>query len=1316
MYNFLNTLKNICYQKVLKMNPILKVISFLFKKENIDIKNNTIKSFFDSGTLFPKFVALSLKIDEIPNIIPKPKQKEEKEANNEIALAFLSKKNEAIAKTNLRLETVEDQYNILKQILTKQCFSINEQEILNKCNAIAEKSNIHFSNKSELINWKSLLILLNTLSGENFQTEDETQNNFEHTNNFFQKAQIPLVIDQTSLKDENQFLFYIQIEILFDFYSEKVHPFKSQSKLTFTNSPSQSQDIGSDDSDSSMSTDSSKSDTDTNTDFDEVDNEMDDEKRLKNLLPNNYREAETDSEEEEEEEEKVEKSEEQERSVVHSILDDIKIDQIEVDDFESGSSSSSSEDMYEDRSSSEEAGTKEGESLHSIKKKKIITKFISFQALCEQALLKTINSLSKEINLHFENFHQTIEDDAIPKFVMHVLHIDSIENVYVSQKKIFHGLKELNEIEQRNISAVIEYLKKKESKFDVLSFNFRNKYLAESSAILFYKTFLNFFFVKKSKEEMFQRLARILFPTKRISQLKERKILTRWNTYIDLAYFVIDNNNKMKKNESLFQKGGIPLIFEKSFLDCCLTQKELPFTLYYQLQFIFDALDSRYIKSQVAEYLLIALAKLNQIQVPRIDIITSSIRAKNISLILQSRKHKKYVLEKSMKEEINKEAQKEQIIKKEEEDDEKIPLKYIDRLEIKSSENLNKKEIDDNQNIESSNQFWNKPIIGCTFKNGILRYDDNNDQNNESKWKSEIQQILQNATKKKDKNKSALLFDDPSLQTNLPSKLYKLFIFDEKTKKWKLNSVDLNDFQQHIKCSTTSIKTPLVLFLNSLEKDLISINSKLIDTLYPPLDDDNKDDIYVYALSERNLCSLNYAVDMKNKKKSNIRPIFLLLHIPKGKENHPDIQRIVVSIYSFLSFISDFEIVLLNGKDYRNQFEMIELISSIQKSYSKREQRKSSSTNISPIKSPPIPPTKSFLHPFSSKNKKQEEIVVEITDSEDDDSLSESDENYYDDSEYENQLISPKSSSQIIFLVNEPTYQANKVAEEKLNESLFFKRNLRNINEKKRTIHLINANDSSTYKSFLDNLNDLAQNCQSTFNDVEQKMQFIEMSEMSNIYLSLKRKDDWKDELEKLINKRFIMLNKDDSNSFNSMLILSVIKKEISSISSPFDNEFKEHCTSLIAKMKKKINLKNREIFASELKISSEMNLKPLYKIDFYEFRSPEKADSFIIEHVSFLKEEYFTMIKSLSDSKFFNIDYEENIDILNQQIENDIQAINDHAQREKEKYEKALIDNVEEEIQKGANYCIREAENVREIKVQINVGEKLEDVIKQDF
>ena len=128
------------------------------------------------------------------------------------------------------------------------------------------------------------------------------------------------------------------------------------------------------------------------------------------------------------------------------------------------------------------------------------------------------------------------------------------------------------------------------------------------------------------------------------------------------------------------------------------------------------------------------------------------------------------------------------------------------------------------------------------------------------------------------------------------------------------------------------------------------------------------------------------------------------------------------------------------------------------------------------------------------------------------------------------------------------------------------------------------------------------------------------------------------------------------------------------------------------------------------------MNLKPLYKIDFYEFRSPEKADSFIIEHVSFLKEEYFTMIKSLSDSKFFNIDYEENIDILNQQIENDIQAINDHAQREKEKYEKALIDNVEEEIQKGANYCIREAENVREIKVQINVGEKLEDVIKQDF
>ena len=38
------------------MNPILQVISFLFKKKNIDIniKTCTIKSFFDSGILFLK--------------------------------------------------------------------------------------------------------------------------------------------------------------------------------------------------------------------------------------------------------------------------------------------------------------------------------------------------------------------------------------------------------------------------------------------------------------------------------------------------------------------------------------------------------------------------------------------------------------------------------------------------------------------------------------------------------------------------------------------------------------------------------------------------------------------------------------------------------------------------------------------------------------------------------------------------------------------------------------------------------------------------------------------------------------------------------------------------------------------------------------------------------------------------------------------------------------------------------------------------------------------------------------------------------------
>lgn len=121
--------------------------------------------------------------------------------------------------------------------------------------------------------------------------------------------------------------------------------------------------------------------------------------------------------------------------------------------------------------------------------------------------------------------------------------------------------------------------------------------------------------------------------------------------------------------------------------------------------------------------------------------------------------------------------------------------------------------------------------------------------------------------------------------------------------------------------NTDSLKTPVVLFLNSIEEELKSIISKLISRPYP----DDKEDIkrnYVYAFCDRDLSMMNYQIDSNSNESTNIKPIFLLLHVPQSRENDKEINKIVAQIYSFLQYISDVKIVILNQKYYTDQIEI----------------------------------------------------------------------------------------------------------------------------------------------------------------------------------------------------------------------------------------------------------------------------------------------------------------------------------------------------------------------------------------------------------
>ena len=55
------------------MDPILRVVHYLFKKKNIINTDESISSFFENGIAFPQFVALIFNIEAIPKINPNPK-------------------------------------------------------------------------------------------------------------------------------------------------------------------------------------------------------------------------------------------------------------------------------------------------------------------------------------------------------------------------------------------------------------------------------------------------------------------------------------------------------------------------------------------------------------------------------------------------------------------------------------------------------------------------------------------------------------------------------------------------------------------------------------------------------------------------------------------------------------------------------------------------------------------------------------------------------------------------------------------------------------------------------------------------------------------------------------------------------------------------------------------------------------------------------------------------------------------------------------------------------------------------------------------
>ena len=204
------------------MDSLLLIIKYLFKSKGIGNTDETIEEFFDNGTSFPQFVSLIFN-KQIPHIINDPKEIVDKQSNNFNTFQYIINNNEEISKNRLSYQSENDKLNLLKLILTKQCFTLDIKQILNSCNIIVQsKYNIKFENESDLIAKHSLFYLLNVLTDESIVIP-ENFNNYDVLLEYnFEKANVPLVINLDSLKKENEYQYLIQIRIIENIFSQKI--------------------------------------------------------------------------------------------------------------------------------------------------------------------------------------------------------------------------------------------------------------------------------------------------------------------------------------------------------------------------------------------------------------------------------------------------------------------------------------------------------------------------------------------------------------------------------------------------------------------------------------------------------------------------------------------------------------------------------------------------------------------------------------------------------------------------------------------------------------------------------------------------------------------------------------------------------------------------------------------------------------------------------------------------------------------------------------------------------------------------------------
>ena len=186
----------------------------------------------------------------------------------------------------------------------------------------------------------------------------------------------------------------------------------------------------------------------------------------------------------------------------------------------------------------------------------------------------------------------------------------------------------------------------------------------------------------------------------------------------------------------------------------------------------------------------------------------------------------------------------------------------------------------------------------------------------------------------------------------------------------------------------------------------------------------------------------------------------------------------------------------------------------------------------------------------------------------------------------------------------------------------------------------------------------------------------------------------------------------------NSLILAKIMSGFIATMPS-YDIDLRNQCISGFEYFKKNFFKTNHAQFSRELNISAASHMEYIkYQMGMKTFLTEQQMDAFQNSHIQFLKDEFLDIIRLIDENSIYSI-YEENYDILEDRINNSKDLLYSFLEPFRDQvYRKKTIQtmDIKEQIQKGSNYTMKERENIREVKVIIQINKNLKSEIEQDF